>query len=108
MPASDRRQGLRILEDRFLIEHDDGGGALPDGGWLSVVRGPDGRTVVRRAEPDEPGVWAAFWSGDEPHDPQATGMLSALVEPLAAAGLPVMVASTFHADLVLVPADRLA
>jgi hypothetical protein len=34
-------------------------------------------------------------------------MLSAIVAPLAAGGLPVMVASTFHAELVLVPADRL-
>jgi hypothetical protein len=49
----------------------------------------------------------ALWSGEEPHDPEATGMLSAIVAPLAAGELPVMVASTFHADLVLVPGDRL-
>jgi len=34
-------------------------------------------------------------------------MLSAIVSPLADGGIPVMVASTFHADLVLVPAGRL-
>jgi hypothetical protein len=34
-------------------------------------------------------------------------MLSAIVAPLAAAAVPVMVASTFHADLVLVPEVRL-
>jgi hypothetical protein len=53
------------------------------------------------------GGWAALWSGDEPHDPETTGMLSAIVAPLADGGMPVMVASTFHADLVLVPAERL-
>lgn len=34
-------------------------------------------------------------------------MLSAIVAPLAARELPVMAASTFHADLVFVPASRL-
>jgi hypothetical protein len=61
---------------------------------------------VRRDDTAE-NAWAALWSGDEPHDPEATGMLSAIVAPLAAGELPVMVASTFHADLVLVPGDRL-
>lgn len=36
-----------------------------------------------------------------------TGMLSAIVAPLAAGELPVVVASSFHGDLVLVPAGRL-
>ena len=34
-------------------------------------------------------------------------MLSAIVAPMADGGMPVMVASTFDADLVLVPAERL-
>jgi hypothetical protein len=46
-------------------------------------------------------------NGDEAHDPEATGMLSAIVAPLAAAELPVWVASSFDGDLVLVPARRL-
>jgi hypothetical protein len=37
----------------------------------------------------------------------ATGMLSAVVAPLAAGGLPVWVVSSYDGDLVLVPADRL-
>jgi uncharacterized protein len=41
------------------------------------------------------------------HDPETTGMLSAIVAPLADGGTPVMVASTFHADLVLVPVETL-
>lgn len=103
----DRRQNLRVLDGRFVIEHEpDADKATPDGEWLALVFGPDGRTGVRRDD-TAGNPWAALWSGDEPHDPEATGMLSAIVAPLAAGGLPVMVTSTFHADLVLVPARRL-
>jgi hypothetical protein len=106
--ATDRSQDLRILDGRFSIEHAaDQGEPLPEGEWLALVHGPDGRTVIRREGDPSDGGWAAVWSGDEPHDPQATGMLSAIVAPLAEGGLPVMAASTFHADLVLVPTDRL-
>jgi hypothetical protein len=103
----DRRQNLRVLEGRFVIEHaTHAHQAACDAEWLALVFGPDGRTGVRRDDTAE-NAWAALWSGDEPHDPEATGMLSAIVAPLAAAELPVVVASTFHADLVLVPAGRL-
>lgn len=108
MSPTDRSQALRVLDSRFRIDFTEQRGAIPAGDWLAVVQGPDGQTVVRPDDPTSAGAWAAFWSGDEPHDPQATGMLSAIVAPLADAGLPVMVVSTFHADLVLVPADRVA
>jgi hypothetical protein len=52
-------------------------------------------------------AWTALWNGDEAHDVQATGMLSAIVAPLGAAAVPVWVASSFDGDLVLVPTDRL-
>lgn len=103
----DRRQGLRVLAGRFVIEHSvDADTAVPGGDWLALVFGPDGRTGIRRDD-HAPGAWAALWSGHQPHDPVMTGMLSAIVAPLAAAEIPVIVASTFHADLVLVPGDRL-
>jgi hypothetical protein len=35
-------------------------------------------------------------------------MLAALLTPLAAGEIPVFVASTFHADLVLVPAAKVS
>jgi hypothetical protein len=38
---------------------------------------------------------------------QATEVLSAIVAPLAAGGVPVWVVSSYDGDLVLVPADRL-
>ena len=104
----DRRQVLRVLDGRFSIEHSaDDRGTPPAGEWLAVVNGPDGRTVIRRQGDAADGGWVALWSGDEPHDPDTTGMLSAIVAPLAAGGMPVLVASTFHADLVLVPVESL-
>jgi hypothetical protein len=41
------------------------------------------------------------------HDPEATGMLSAIVAPLAAGELPVWTAASYDGELVLVPAGRL-
>ena len=105
--SDDRRQTLRVLDGRFAIEHAaDAHEPVPDAEWLALVYGPDGRTGIRRHDARQ-GKWAALWSGDEPHDPEATGMLHAIIAPLAASQLPVMVASTFHADLILVPAIRL-
>lgn len=52
-------------------------------------------------------AWAALWNGDDAHDPDATGMLSAIVAPLAAGELPVWTAASYDGDLVLVPASRL-
>lgn len=106
--SADRRQTLRVLDGRFSIEHVPEGQDLPpEHEWLALVQAPDGRTVIRHRDDDPEGGWVALWSGDEPHDPQATGMLSAIAAPLADGGMPILVASTFHADLVLVPAARL-
>jgi len=104
----DRAQDLRVLQGRYVIEHSaDVEEPLPGTEWLALVFGPDGRTGIRRDDEGRAASWAAIWSGDHPHDPAATGMLNAIVAPLAVAEVPVMVASTFHADLVLVPASRL-
>jgi hypothetical protein len=104
----DRTQKLRVLEGRFTLERaTDARQVAAEPELLAVVFGPDGRTTVRRDDTAD-NASAALWTGDEPHDPQATGMLSAIVEPLAAGELPVWVASTFDGDLVLVPACRLS
>jgi uncharacterized protein len=60
------------------------------------------------AGPDEPsgGRWAAFYSGQSAHGLDLPGMLAAVVNPLAQAALPVFVTSTYHADMVFVPAER--
>ena len=100
-------QTLRVLDGSYVLDRPaEGTDANQRAGVLAVVFGPDGTTVMRRASAGEDG-WSALWNGDQAHDVQATGMLSAIVAPLAAARVPVWVASSFDGDLVLVPADRL-
>ena len=101
MPAE--RQRLRVLEGRFVLEQAPAAAASE---LLAHVSAPDGHTAMRRDDAAED-AWAALWNGDAAHDPQATGMLSAIVAPLAAGEVPVWVASSFDGDLVLVPAGRL-
>lgn len=96
-----------MLAGRFILERaTDAREVASEVELLALVLAPDGRTAVRRDDRAQDG-WAALWNGDEAHDPQATGMLSAIVTPLAAAALPVWVASSFDGDLILVPAERL-
>jgi hypothetical protein len=102
-----RLQTLRVLEGRFVLEQITDDGQLgADAELLAMVFGPDGRTVMRRDDRAQD-AWVALWNGDAAHDPQATGMLSAIVAPLAADDLPVWVAASFDGDLVLIPAGRL-
>jgi hypothetical protein len=101
------RQTLRVLDGSYVLDRPPEGIDLDlRADVLAFVFGPDGSTVMRR---DDAGAdaWSALWNGDEAHDVQATGMLSAIVAPLAAAGVPVWVVSSFNGDLVLVPTDRL-
>jgi hypothetical protein len=101
-------QTLRVLDGTYVLDRpSDISDVDLRSDVLAVVFGPDGSTVMRRDDTGED-AWSALWNGDEAHDLQATGMLSAIVAPLAAAGVPVWVVSSFDGDLVLVPADRLA
>ncbi len=84
----------------------DGQGPVPPADVLALVFGPDGRTRVRRDDTTAE-AWVALWNGDDAHDPKATGMLSAILAPLAASKLPVWVASSYDGDLILVPSNRL-
>lgn len=98
-------QRLRELEGRYVLERHAAGAATPEGS-LAAVRAPDGLTVVRRDDAARD-AWAALFSGGTAHGADVPGMLVALLAPLADAGVPVLVASTFEADVVLVPAARL-
>jgi hypothetical protein len=73
---------------------------------LALVLGPDGGATMRRDDTAED-AWVALWNGDDAHDPDATGMLSAIVAPLAASELPVWTAASYDGDIILVPVDRL-
>lgn len=103
MPAPE--QPLRLLPGRLVVER--GTDRAPADDWVALVRAPDGLTVVRPARDDEAPAepWRAF-HGEAAHDLDLPGMLLAVLGPLSGAGLPVFVCSTFDADLVLVPADR--
>ena len=105
--AADRAQRLRLVPGRFAVEHLPAAVAPPNG-WIAQVRAPEGLTVVREVVEHEngdgaPGLWRALYGGDTAHGLDLPGMLAALLQPLAAAAVPVFVASTYHADLVLVP-----
>ena len=98
---------LRVLPDRFVLAHDPGATFPEDDEWVALVRAPEGLTVLRHASPfgGDGDRWAGFYA--DPHGLDVPGVLASVIAPLADAGVPVFVASTFHADLVLVPEDRL-
>ena len=102
-----RSQNLRVLEGRFVLARvTDVRAVAVEADLLALVLGPDGGAAMRRDDTAED-AWIALWNGDDAHDPDATGMLSAVVEPLAVAELPVWTAASYDGNLVLVPADRL-
>ena len=111
-PVTRAPQQLRFLPDEFVIDQIPAG-AVDQGGvaddWLTMVRAPEGLTVVRRSAGADVATrerWSALYSGMSAHGLDVPGMLAAVVGPLADAEVPVFVASTFHADLVLVPVER--
>jgi hypothetical protein len=103
-------QHLRVQPGEYVIEHLPQDPEPPSAAsWLALIRAPEGLTIVRSAtSSDEVAVerWTAFYSGQTAHGLDLPGMLAAVVSPLAQAGLPVFVTSTYHADLVLVPTER--
>jgi hypothetical protein len=105
------RQRLRVLSVDLTVELLPVGHPVPEGAWSALVRAPEGLTVIREA-PVAPGAedgaerWAGLY-GENAHELDVPGMLAGLLVPLAGAGVPVFVASTFHSDLVLVPVSRL-
>ncbi|MCT1479107.1 GNAT family N-acetyltransferase [Microbacterium sp. p3-SID336] len=104
-PARGAR-GLRVLDGALVLERVDGVEA-PAGDWVALVRAPDGLTAIRPA----PGTgaqerWIALYEAEPDHGLDEPGLLVAVLTPLARSGVPVFVASTYDADLVLVPEER--
>ncbi|MFC5184721.1 ACT domain-containing protein [Actinomadura harenae] len=97
-------QTLGVVPNQFVLEHLPNSVFPEDDEWVALVRAPEGLTVVREAPPYvEEGRWVGFYGGATAHSLDQPGMLAAIVGPLAEAHVPVFVASTYHADLVLVP-----
>jgi len=85
--------------ERAVSDANDAG----EGEVLAIVHGPDGGACMRRRDAAVEDAWVALWNGDAAHPPDATGMLAAIVAPLAAGSVPVWVAASFDGDIVLVP-----
>src|SRR3954453_10463982 len=96
---------LGVVPSVFAVEHLPQATFPEDDDWIALVRAPEGLTVVREAWPTGSGErWIGLYGAA--HGLDVAGMLAAMVEPLADAAIPVFVASTFPADLVLVPEPR--
>lgn len=101
-----RSHRLRIVPSRFSVEYVATATFPEDDEWVALVRAPEGLTVVREAPPwEREQCWVGFYAVT-PRELDTAGVLAAILEPLAHSGIPVFVASTFHADLVLVPETR--
>jgi hypothetical protein len=77
---------------------------VEDGGVGGEGDADDGRGNRSDDEPDD--VWRGFY-GDAAHGLDLPGVLLAVIRPLSESGVPIFVASTYDADLVLVPAAQL-
>lgn len=97
-------QHLTLRPETFAIERHDTEEIVGTPDWIALVRAPEGLTVIRTA-PDGNGGWRAF-QGQVGHELDVPGMLLSILTPLSSADLPVFAASTYNADLVLVPASH--
>jgi hypothetical protein len=103
--SSPAAQHLGVVPSVFAVEHLPQATFPEDDEWIALVRAPEGLTVVRETWPTGSRErWIGLYGGA--HGLGVPGMLAAVVGPLADAAIPVFVASTFHADLVLVPEPR--
>ncbi|GAA3387411.1 ACT domain-containing protein [Cryptosporangium minutisporangium] len=97
-------QHLTLRPETFAIERHDTEDVVGTADWIALVRGPDGLTVIRTVTDGDDG-WRAF-QGQDAHELDVPGMLLSIITPLSEADLPIFAASTYAADLVLVPASH--
>jgi len=111
-PASLR---LTLLPDTLAVCRLDSGDPVPAWAWegepACVARTRDELSVVCRADAVPKGVRAeGGWrclKAEGPFDFALTGILAAIVSPLAAAGIPVFAFSTYDTDYLMVKAEKL-
>lgn len=77
--------------------------SLGDHGFAALVRSAESLTVVREAnERDKALIWRALEIAG-PFAFSETGVLAALAQPLAEAGVSIFAVNTYETDFVLVP-----
>lgn len=105
---------LDLLPDRLAVCRLDPGSPLPEApahGLWSLTRTPDEISVVLPESAAQPawrveGGWRCFRVAG-PLDFSLTGVMASLSRPLAEAGIPIFVLSTFDTDYLLVKEERL-
>lgn len=96
---------LRVLDQLLALENHPELSEPSADDWVALVRAPEGLTVIRTADPSvlSGDRWIGLYDADPDHGLDEPGLLAAVLTPLARAAVPVFAASTYHADLVLVP-----
>jgi uncharacterized protein len=109
------RLEYRIHPDRFAVCRLDPASLvpawLPNAGWSSITRTPAELSIVceESAVPDsikKQGGWRRIELAG-PFDFALTGILASILNPLAAAGVPIFAISTFDTDWILIPGEHL-
>ncbi len=113
--SGELRLDLRLLSERFAISRLDAGSALPDwaaGGKFTSISWTADETSIVCAEALVPSDvqseagWRALKVAG-PLDFELIGVLAAIAQPLAEAGVPIFAVSTYDTDYVLVPEPAL-
>jgi hypothetical protein len=96
---------LTVLPTVFAVEHLADHRHPRDDSWHALVRTPEGLTVISEASGQTAAAdrWTGIYDADAGHGLDVPGLLASVVQPLAESAVPVFVASTYQADLVLVP-----
>lgn len=109
------RLDYRIHPDRFAVCRLDAASPVPEWvprhGWSSITLTPAELSIVceESAVPDkikQQGGWRRIELAG-PFDFALTGILASILNPLAAAGVPIFAISTFDTDWILIPGEHL-
>jgi orotate phosphoribosyltransferase len=114
-PPAGRRLTLIPLQDVYAVCRLEPAAGIPEwatwGGFWSVSRSPDELSVVCRDGDVPPGVrcergWRGWRLAGTFGLSAETGVLAALLDPLAAAGVSIFAVSTFDTDYLFVKAEN--
>jgi len=115
MPGAQRSFELSLLAETFTICHLAADAAVPEwatqGQFFSITRTSEELSVIVETALVPAGLRTEFtWRAMKIHGPfdlSEVGVLAALLQPLAAAGVSVFAVSTFDTDYLLVRCSQL-